>query len=101
MNKFTISDPKFTHSVTAAAANSLFHCLFLLSWRQRRRTGIIKNSILRSIERITPALDVDSNKFASRVSSDLPHDQKAAPVYRDEAGREKSSMHRHKRNILI
>lgn len=89
MNKFTISDLAFTHSVTAAAANSLFHCLFLLSWRQRRGTGIIKNSILRRSERITSALDVDSNKFASRISSDLRHDQKAAPVYRDEAEREK------------
>lgn len=30
-----------------------------------------------------PALNVDSNKFTSCVSSDLQHDQKAAPVYRD------------------
>lgn len=30
-----------------------------------------------------PALNVDSNKFTSCVSSDLLHDQKAAPVYRD------------------
>lgn len=30
-----------------------------------------------------PALNVDSNKFTSYVSSDLQHDQKAAPVYRD------------------
>lgn len=34
-----------------------------------------------------PALNVDSNKFTSCVSSDLQHDQKAAPVYRDKTWR--------------
>lgn len=91
VNKFPISNLKFTYSVNAAAAaaSASNSRLFLLFWRQRRRTRIIKNSILRRTKRIMPALDVDSNKFTSRVSSDLRHNQKAAPVYRDEAGQEK------------